>query len=166
MRDIPVSIYSFIILLLVIITGCDLASNRLQQSDIELLAENLELSYEFVEVREKTDCLANKSLERCYVFQLSLTMPIAFKKLGWEIYFSLENLVIKTESQDFSIEKINGELHRLYAKEQFRGFKPQKTIQILLATNARQLENTLLQPNFYVMAEGLKAKAIISSLSK
>ena len=82
------------------------------------------------------------------------------------MYFSLENLVIKTECQYFSIEKINGELHRLYAKEQFRGFKPQKSIQILLTTNARQLENALVQPNFYVMAEGLKATAIISSLSK
>ena len=164
MNKLPLSLYSLIILLLVIVTGCDLASKDLKQSDIELLAQNLELSYEFVEVKDKADCLANKSLEQCYIFQLSLTMPVAFDKRGWEIYFSQKNLIIKAESYDFTIEKINGELHRLYAKEQFKGFEQDKTIQILLTSKTVQLKDALLRPNFYVMSEGLKATVIKSSL--
>jgi len=164
MKKLSLSIYSLIILLLVIFTGCDLVSKGLQQSDIELLAQNLELNYEFVEVKNQADCIANKSLEQCYIFQISLTMPLTFHKLGWEIYFSQKNLIIKAESRDFAIEKINGELHRLYAKEQFKGFEQGETIQILVTSKAVQLEDALLQPNFYVMSEGLKATVIKSSL--
>ncbi len=166
MKKVPLSIYSLIILLLVIVTGCDIVSKDIQQSDIELLAQNLELSYKFLEVKDKTDCLGNKSLEQCYIFKLSLTMPIDFDKSGWEIYFSQKNLIIKAESRDFTIEKMNGELHRLYAKENFKGFEQGKTIQILLTSKAVHLKDALLRPNFYVMSEGLKATAIKSSLSK
>jgi len=164
MKKLSLSLYSLIILLLVIVTGCDLVNKDIQQSDIELLAQNLELSYKFVEVQSETDCLANKSLTQCYKFKLSLTMPIAFDKPGWEIYFSQKNLIIKAQSSDFAIEKINGELHRLYAKEQFSGFEQDKTIQILLTSKAVELQDALLRPNFYVMSEGLKATVIKSSL--
>jgi len=162
-KKVPLNIYSFIILLLVIITGCDLVNNDLQQSDIELLAQNLELSYEFVEIRDKADCLAGKPLKQCYIFQLSITMPMAFDKPGWEIYFSQKNLIIEAESHYFTIEKINGELHRLFAKEQFGGFEQDKTFQISLTAKAVQLEDALLLPNFYVMSEGLKATVIKST---
>jgi len=165
-NKLPLSLYSLIILLLVIVTGCDLASKDLKQSDIELLAKNLELSYEFVEVKDKAECLANKSLEQCYIFKLSLSMPITFDKPGWEIYFSQKNLIIKAESRDFAVEKINGELHRLYAKEKFSGFEQGKTMLILLTSKAVQLEDALLLPNFYVMSKGLKATVIKSTLSK
>jgi len=165
-KKVPLSLYSLIIILLAIVTGCDLASKDLKQSDIELLAQNLELSYEFVEVKDKAECLANKPLEQCYIFKLSLSMPITFDKPGWEIYFSQKNLIIKAESRDFAVEKINGELHRLYAKEKFRGFEPGKTIQILLTSKTVELQDTLLRPNFYVMSESLMATVIKSSLSK
>jgi len=142
-----------------------MVNNGLKQSDIELIAEKLDLSYEFIEARGKADCLPNKSLEQCNVFQLSLTMPIALDKPGWQVYFSHQSPIVKTESHDFSIEKINADLYRLYAKEKFKGFEPDKTMRILLITKAVQSKSALSQPNFYVMAEGLKATAIISSLS-
>ena len=161
---IPLHYYAIVILLLIINIGCDVVTKDIQQSDIQILADNLKLNLKFLEVREGDDCLANKLLEKCYIFQLSLTMPIAFDKPGWEIYFSQKNLIMKAESRYFTIEKITGELHRLYTKEQFKGFEPETTIQIILITKAVQLKDALLQPNFYVMSEGLKATVIKSSL--
>ncbi len=158
--------YVVIIALLICNISCDIVTKNIQKSDLKLLANNLKLSYKFMEVREGTNCLPDKSLEQCYIFQLSLTMPIRFNEKGWQIYFSQKNPVIKTESREFTIEKINGDLHRLYAKEQFKGFEQEKTIQIVLITKAVQLEDALLQPNFYVMSESLMATVIKSSLLK
>ncbi|MCJ8292952.1 MAG: carbohydate-binding domain-containing protein [Colwellia sp.] len=163
MKKPPFSIYSLIILLLVIITGCDVINNDIQQSDIQKLADNLKVNYELIEVKTNGGCLNDETLDKCYLFQLSLTMPMAFDKQGWEIYFSQKNLVMKAESHNFSIEKINGELHRLYAKEQFKGFDQEKTIRILLTAKAIQLKDALLLPNFYVMSNGLKAIVIKNS---
>ncbi len=166
MKKTPLSFYRLIALLLILITGCDVVNNDIKQSDIKLFAENIEINYELVSVKSNLDCSANKLLRSCYLFQLSLTMPMAFNKPGWEIYFSQKNLIVKAESRYFAIEKITGELHRLYAKEQFNGFKQGKTLQISLTAKAVQLEDALLRPNFYVMSKGLKATVIKSSLSK
>ena len=163
MKKIPVTIYSLIILLLVIVTGCDVINKDIQQSDIQQLTDNLKVNYELIEVKTNCGCLNDKSLDKCYLFQLSLTMPMAFNKQGWEIYFSQKNLIIKAESHNFAIEKINGELHRLYPKEQFKGFEQEKIIRILLTAKAVQLKDALLLPNFYVMSKGLKATVIKNS---
>jgi hexosaminidase len=160
MKKISLSLYSCIIIFLAIITGCDLDSNILRQSDIQLLADNLQVKYELVKIQSKDDCLNDETLHECYLFQLSLTMPMAFDKQDWEIYFSQKNLIMKTESNDFSIEKINGELHRLFAKQHFAGFEQEKTITILLTSKAVELEDALLLPNFYVMSKDLKTAVI------
>lgn len=166
MKKTPLSIYSLIILLLVIITGCDVVNKDLQQSDIQQLANNLKVKYELIEVKTNGGCINDKSLDNCYLFQLSFTMPMAFEKSGWEIYFSQKNLIMKAESRDFAIEKINGELHRLYAKKQFKGFEKNKPVQVLLTTKVVELNATPFPPNFYVMSEGLKATLIKSSFLK
>jgi len=160
MNKISLSLYSFIIIFLAIITGCDLDSKILQQSDIQRLADNLQVKYELVQIQSKHDCLNDEALNECYLFQLSLTMPMPFDKQGWEIYFSQKNLIIKTQSRNFSIEKINGELHRLFAKPYFTGFEQEKTITILLTSKAVELEDALLLPNFYVMSKDLKTALI------
>jgi len=162
----PLIYYVVIIALLIGSVSCDIVTKNIQQSDLKLLANNLKLSYKFLEVRKGADCLLDESLAECYIFQLSLTMPIQFNKQGWQIYFTQRNPVIKTESHEFTFEKINGDLHRLYAKTQFKGFEKNKTIQIVLITKAVQLDDALLQPNFYVMSENLKATVIKSSLLK
>ncbi len=166
MKRIPLNIYSLIIVLLVIVTGCDAVNTGLQQRDIQQIADNLKLKYELINEKAKDTCLNDGQLDKCYLFQLSLTMPMAFDKQGWEIYFSQKNLVIKTQSHNFSIEKINGELHRLFAKKEFTGFEQEKTIPILVTAKAVQLEDALLLPNFYVMSKDLTAIVVKNTAAK
>ncbi len=83
-----------IILLLISSIGCDVVTTDMQQSDLQLLADKLELNYELIKVNKGVDCLTDKTLDKCYVFQLSLTMPVPFYKHGWDIYFSQKNTII------------------------------------------------------------------------
>ncbi len=154
------------ILLLISSTGCDVVTKDIQQSDLQLLADNLELNYELLKINKDGDCLTDKTLDECYVFQLSLTMPMAFYKRDWGIYFSQKNPIIAIESEDFTVKQISGELNQLKANEHFKGFEKNKTIYITLTSKAVQLKDALLLPNFYVMSEGLTASVIKSTLQK
>jgi len=164
MNKFSLSLYSFFIVFVAIMTGCDVVNKNMQQSNIELLADNLTLNYQLIESKKTCDILDDKPQQPCYVFQLSLTMPMKFEQQGWEIYFIQVNPIISVESNHFAIKRISGELHRLYATEQFEGFDKDKTVQILFTTKAVELNATPLLPNFYVMSEGLKATLIKSSL--
>ena len=161
-----INVASIIVLSLLTTLGYGRLDKQLQQRDIQWLADNLKLDYELVNVIKKGNCLISEKPGACYKVELSLTLPMAFHKPGWEIYFSQASPIQSVEHGNLSVSRISHGLNRVYPTKLFSGFEKQTTVRLFWTVKALTLKEVLLRPNFYIMSEGLKAAVIKSSLLK
>ncbi|PIW59077.1 family 20 glycosylhydrolase [Shewanella sp. CG12_big_fil_rev_8_21_14_0_65_47_15] len=161
------------------------AANTAQAADssvLNQLADKLQLSYTLTASHLET-CPAKEA--QCYRSAIELTLPaqlssdklssdkLSSDKLSseelnhgdWQIYFSQLSPVYLVDSGDFSIEHINGDLHKITPKASFRGFVANQVYRIEFYSKGSQITRSEFMPNFFV-AMGDKAQLIKSTQTR
>lgn len=148
------------------------AANAVQEVNhvaLNLLADKLQLSYQLTASYLET-CPAKET--QCYRSAIELTLPaqLSSDKLSseelnhgdWQIYFSQLSPVYFVDAGDFSIEHINGDLHKITPKASFKGFVADQVYRIEFYSQGSQITRSEFMPNFFV-AMGDKAQLIKST---
>lgn len=133
------------------------------QEALDALARELQVTYTVLDNRAGPHCDSRFAGGECFRAQLTLTLPGAFDYGGWSIYFSQLTPIQEVESDEFAVEHINGDLHRLTPTDDFEGFRPGESKTIAFVAGAEQLTVTDMMPNYYIAAPGLKPALIEST---
>ena len=133
------------------------------QAGLENLASHLTVNYHVIDNRPDGHCSAAAGAGSCYIAELTLRASADMGKTGWSLYFSQVDPVVDAVSDEFLVEHINGDLHRLSPIPQFTGFSSGETKTIKLISGGLVLSESKLMPNYYVVAEGLEPEVIEST---
>ena len=139
-----------------LLVACDQVAEKqsLTQAEINMLANNLVVRYEIINNLSDDECYPEYNDRLCFRAELSLTLNQSFKNRDWEIYFSEVRAIKKDSSDEFDIQHINGDLHRIKPTEYFNGFEANETKVIPFRGGAKHLAESDLMPNYYLVAEG------------
>lgn len=151
------------------------AANAVQEANhvaLNQLADKLQLNYQLTASYLET-CPAKEA--QCYRSAIELTLPtqLSNDKLSseelnhgdWQIYFSQLSPVYFVDAGDFSIEHINGDLHKITPKASFKGFVANQVYRIEFYSKGSQITRSEFMPNFFV-AMGDKAQVIKSTQTR
>ncbi|BFL83075.1 hypothetical protein LFREDSHE_15250 [Shewanella baltica] len=156
------------------------AANAVQEANhvaLNQLADKLQLNYQLTASYLET-CPAKEA--QCYRSAIELTLPtqlssdkLSSDKLSseelnhgdWQIYFSQLSPVYFVDAGDFSIEHINGDLHKITPKASFKGFVANQVYRIEFYSQGSQITRSEFMPNFFV-AMGDKAQLIKSTQTR
>ena len=141
------------------------------QNMVDNIAENLQVNYAVTHNKWGETCaLPNGtgtfSDNPCYEANLTFNSEVNLYGANWEIYYSQVEPIFAVQSEDFTIERINGDLHRIRPTNNFSGFKSDAPITINLVALGQVLTEAKLMPNYYVVADGADAKTIESTRLK
>ncbi len=157
-------LYASISAVSLMLTAC--ADNSAQDA-VDAIAQNLQISYAVTHNRVGETCrLPNGTgaLESdCYEAVISLTSPADISGGPWDIYFSQVEPLFSYQSDSFTVERVNGDLHRIRANADFTGFKAGQSLTIPIIVKGLNLTESKLMPNYYVVSEGARAKTIDST---
>ena len=157
-----------LIIFLVIIAACDNSSVQHDEQaiaiktdkpsdlttatdkDIALIADNLQIKYHVINNQASKHCDINIEHGACFQAELILTANTAINVKDWQIHFSHISPIQKVDSQAFSIEHINGDLHQINLSKQFQGFAKGETKRIVFWATFWSLSETDPFPNYIV----------------
>ncbi|MDO6488949.1 family 20 glycosylhydrolase [Colwellia sp. 6_MG-2023] len=134
-----------------------------KQSDIDNIANNLDVKYRVISNVPTQYCDANVSDGACFEVELSFTAKEPIDTKGWSIYFSQISPVQSSISDEFSVTHINGDLHKITLLNNFSGFKANETKKVTFRANFWMLSETDALPNYLVTSLGLQARVITST---
>jgi len=143
-----------------------LALKSAMQKDLDNIAANLEVNYRVVSNIPTNKCDAKVSDGACFEVELSFKAKQAINAKDWAIYFSQISPVQTFESDEFSVEHLNGDLHRIALQESFSGFKTNETKRLFFRANFWMLSETDALPNYIVTAPNLASRVIASTQVK
>lgn len=132
------------------------------QNTINKLAHGLQVQHEFIDSNPQN---CPNELDECYLSKIHLQYPQDFNPdiKAWGIYFSQLTPVQVDYSDEFTINHINGDLHRITPTDKFTGFKANQPISIEFYSDGTQITRSEFMPNYFVHADGLSAKIIDST---
>lgn len=135
------------------------------QTSLSHFSDNLKIHYQVIDNRPSEHCDSNIAEGLCFEAALSLSLPSTFTAKNWSLYFSHMSPIQWADDSNFSIEHINGDLHRLSPNENYRGFVENQ----VLATNIRatywHLSKTDVMPNYYVTSGALTPEIVKSTMA-
>ncbi|MCT7941190.1 family 20 glycosylhydrolase [Shewanella holmiensis] len=139
-----------------------------QQSHLAEFADQLIVKYRLVSNLPEEACPADaKADERCFIAEIDFTSPKDMLHGDWEIYFSQMRPIQTVLNDEFVIERVKGDLHRLTPTDKFGGFKAGQVKTVRFRGELWQLSETDFMPNYYIVAKdanGIElAPQIISS---
>lgn len=138
-------------------------SSVLDQQQLNEFAAGLKVRYELITNVSDEACKSVFEDDSCFQAQLSLTASKDFAAKGWTIYFSQVRAIKQVSSDEFDLQHINGDLHRITPADAFSGFKAGQAKVIHFRGEAKHLSETDLMPNYYVVADGLESAVIAST---
>lgn len=133
----------------------------LTQSQLNQLSATLDVKYRLLS-NFPEQCSGDGAGERCFAAQIELTPAADFDDNTWSIYFSQMRPVQQVLSQQFAIERVKGDLHKITPTEQFAGFKAGEKVTIDFIGQSWQLSEIDAMPNYYITA-GELSPAVIKS---
>jgi len=134
------------------------------QSDIDKIAQNLEVNYRVV-TNIPTDKCDNKIADgACFEVELSFTAKKAIAAKDWTIHFSQISPIQSFESEDFTVKHLNGDLHVISLQDNYSGFSAAETKKLTFRAMFWSLSETDALPNYIVSAPGLDARVIESTV--
>ncbi|NQY88003.1 MAG: carbohydate-binding domain-containing protein [Colwellia sp.] len=133
------------------------------QTDIDSIANNLDVKYRVVSNIPTDKCDAKVSDGACFEVELTLTATEAITTNNWSIYFSQISPVQSYESDQFTIKHLNGDLHQIALSEKFSGFKQGETKRLLFRANFWMLSEYDAMPNYLITADELETRVIEST---
>jgi hexosaminidase len=125
-----------------------------QQQSLQQFADNLIIKYRVVTNIPAQACAEEaKEDKRCFLAEIDFTSLEDMSLSGWAIYFSQIRPVLTVLNDEFHIERIQGDLHRITPTVNFSGFKALKTKTLRFRGDLWQLSETDAMPNYYILAK-------------
>ncbi len=138
------------------------------QQDLNALAKSLEVKYRFLSNLE-TDCPKSKghAIEQCYAAEIILTSPfdtvVTEVNKHWRINYSQVYPAYASDSEDFTLVHINGDIHQIAPKKQFTGFKAGQSKKVKVWIKSTLISESELMPNYWLSANNLSPQVIEST---
>jgi len=136
------------------------------QSDIELMAQALDIKVELVSNASKGKCEKTLSDGLCFEAKLILTAKQDILATDWQIYYSQIAPLHNFDSEEFSLVHLNGDLHQLTPTGKFTGFSKGESKTIVFRGSYWSLAESDIMPNFIIAGDNLTARVIESTLAK
>jgi len=165
-----------------IITGCEQASNndvstsnnekksidevilhQANKQDVDDIAETLGVKYRVLTNIPTDKCDKSKADGICFEVQLSFTASQVINSNEWSIHFSQISPIQSFESEEFSVEHVNGDLHKISLKDTFKGFAAGETKILMFRAMFWSLSESDALPNYIVSANNIQPRVIEST---
>ena len=139
------------------------AQQAITQEMLNNLGADLQVIYQVRDNLDNSACFEDVTQGNCYRAELQLTFAQTMPAHGWEIYFSQISPIQWEGSEDFDIQHINGDLHRLTPSKKI---VPGKEYVVPLRASFWSVSKSDVMPNYFVAADGLKPVVIRSTVEK
>lgn len=136
------------------------------QQDIDNIANHLDVSFELITNQPSEHCDPEQTDGNCFTASLSLTAGERITANNWQIYFSQITPIQSSDSDEFIIEHINGDIHRISLKPSYKGFGKNETKNITFYGSYWSLSETDAMPNYIISAPELTGQVINSTVAK
>ena len=133
------------------------------QIDIDNISEELDVKYRVITNIPSDKCNKEIADGKCFEVELSLHSKSAINAKNWNIHFSQISPVQSSESNEFEITHINGDMHKISLTNEFSGFKEGETKTILFRAMFWMLSESDALPNYIISAPNTVAKVIKST---
>ena len=137
--------------------------SKATQSDIDDIAATLDVKYKVLTNIPTDKCDKSKADGLCFEAELSFTASQAINSHEWVVHFSVIAPIQSFESDEFKVEHINGDLHKISLKDDFKGFNAGETKTLMFRAMYWMLSETDAMPNYIVSANNLKPRVIVST---
>jgi hexosaminidase len=137
--------------------------SKATQSDIDDIAATLDVKYKVLTNIPTDKCDKSKADGLCFEAELSFTASQAINSHEWVVHFSQIAPIQSFESDEFKVEHINGDLHKISLKDDFKGFNAGETKTLMFRAMYWMLSETDAMPNYIVSANNLKPRVIVST---
>lgn len=138
------------------------------QEQLDGLANSLQVKYNFLSNIE-TDCpeLKGKKVKHCYSAEIHLSLPkgsptYLVEQHAWQLNYSQVYPAYASNSDDFTLTHLNGDIHQIKPKDNFSGFKTEQEYKVKLWVKSTLITESQLMPNYWLASEGL-APAVVAS---
>ncbi|MDO6638715.1 family 20 glycosylhydrolase [Shewanella sp. 5_MG-2023] len=139
------------------------ADSAWTQASLKQFAADLKVTYRMVTNVPEESCSATQPDEQCFIAEIDLTSSVNIPHADWAIYFSQMRPVQAVLNPQFSITRVQGDLHKIAPTEQFTGFSAGVTQRIGFRGELWQLSETDPMPNYYIVVDGLEPVVIAST---
>ncbi|BDF93443.1 family 20 glycosylhydrolase [Pseudoalteromonas sp. KAN5] len=135
-------------------------ATSLSQYTLDTFAQQLSVQYELISAKPEK---CPQPYASCYLSRLTFSTPVEINSNQWSIYFSQLMPIYHTDSSQFSITHINGDLHQLKPTAVFSGFTADQPISIEFYTQDSQITRSEFMPNYLLASKGLTSRVINST---
>lgn len=135
------------------------------QTELNDFANNLVVKYSVVQNLGNKQCDANRSGGNCFKAEIKFKLGYDFKAEDFAIYFSHVAPIQKGISEHFNVAHINGDLHKLTAKNTKLNFAQNTWYQISFFADYWHLSEYDAIPNYFIVSGNLKPSLIKSTLA-
>lgn len=140
-----------------------LTQGSLTQARLKQIGETLDIRYRVVTNVPDEHCDKDAADGRCFLAEIDLTSEIAIDSKDWSIYYSQMRPIQSIVGDEFTISRIQGDLHKISPAAGFSGIKKGQTKTIQFRGELWQLSETDAMPNYYIVADGLEPVIIRST---
>ena len=135
----------------------------MSQKQLNELADELEVKYHFLSNVE-TDCpdLNDKNVDYCNAAEIHFSTNKSFFMFDWELYFSQVYPAYASQSDDLLLKHINGDIHQIVPKNDFKGFIAGEKVIVKLWLKSTLITESELMPNYWLASKKL-VPAVIES---
>jgi hexosaminidase len=133
------------------------------QTNVDDIASMLDVKYKVLTNIPTGKCDKKIADGKCFEVELSFTAAQAITSKDWEIHFSQISPIQSFESDEFTVEHINGDLHSISLANGFNGFAAGETKTLLFRAMFWSLSETDALPNYIVSAKALQPRVIAST---
>ncbi|QBY05411.1 beta-N-acetylhexosaminidase [Thalassotalea sp. HSM 43] len=134
-----------------------------KQAEVDKFADSAKIEFELVSNVPSDKCDSARTDGNCFHGRLHITPAADYAADDLHIYFSQINPVQSVASEHFTIEHINGDLHRLQTKADFNGLQAGQTYTIDYWVDFWTLSETDALPNYIAHLDGTEARVIVST---
>ena len=94
------------------------------QSELDELSQTLIIKYKFLSnVEEDCPDKEGKEVAHCYGAEITLSNPSDNMIHNWALHYSQVYPAYASQSNDFTLEHLNGDIHQIKPKANFEGFE-------------------------------------------
>ncbi|KXO13424.1 Beta-hexosaminidase [Moritella sp. JT01] len=153
----------------VALAGCTTTSDTLStQTVVDAISSSVQVTYQVNQKLEGDSAAICKALGAEWAACQDATIQLtnngdAINSNEWEIYFHSIRRILDVKSPEFTIEHINGDLHKITPTAEFKGFEANSTVEINFIAEYWSLFETDVIPRYYVTAENAEPKVIAST---
>ncbi|NQZ86532.1 MAG: carbohydate-binding domain-containing protein [Colwellia sp.] len=141
----------------------ELILHQANKQDVDVIAETLGVKYKVLTNIPTDKCDKSKADGMCFAVQLSFTASQVINSNEWSIHFSQISPIQSFESEEFSVEHVNGDLHKISLKDTFKGFTAGETKTLMFRAMFWSLSESDALPNYIVSANNIQPRVIEST---